>query len=267
MRLAPHKQYGKSTYNTLPQHFSKVILWQGIFLTPSYNKPHKIYLKNWAKLTQDGHILSIVKGFKFFSPEHIWTYSTSNYKVKTRRETTDKFRDTGNLEERYTSTGATKTIAMSGQLVFSGKKDGGHRPVTNLKYLNAFIPYQHFLNGGDVFNKGSSSGKQFSNKNRSKTCLFWYFSWQNIKEICLFSMGREFIQIPLLMFLPRTSPSDFCQTFKGPNCFTKRNKCEDNNSRDNILVIAQTLKELIQASESLNFLLQKSGFASNLQKS
>ena len=29
-------------------------------------------------------------------------------------------------------------------LFLVGKKDGGHRPVINLKHLNQFVPYQHF---------------------------------------------------------------------------------------------------------------------------
>lgn len=31
------------------------------------------------------------------------------------------------------------------------------------------------------------------------------------------------------MFRPGTSPFDFHQSFKGPNYFTKKDQCEDNN--------------------------------------
>ena len=37
------------------------------------------------------------------------------------------------------------------------------------------------------------------------------------------------MRIPLLMFWPGISPSDFHQTFKGPTCFTKEDQCEDSN--------------------------------------
>ena len=33
-------------------------------------------------------------------------------------------------------------------LFLVNKKDGGHRPVINLKFLNSFIPYQHFRMAG-----------------------------------------------------------------------------------------------------------------------
>ena len=79
----------------------------------------------------------------------------------------------------------------SDKFILSRQK--GWTPQTYIKphVPKRFIPEHHFKMEGDVFNKGSSSGKQFSNKNRSKTCLFWYSYKQNIKEIYSFPMGGE----------------------------------------------------------------------------
>ena len=60
---------------------------------------------------QDGNIFSIVHGFKipfFRTPlQHTLPQTTRS---KSRRETINKFRDTGNDEERCSSTRATRTI-------------------------------------------------------------------------------------------------------------------------------------------------------------
>ena len=42
-------------------------------------------------------------------------------------------------------------------------------------------------------------------------------------------MGRKFIRIPLLMFWPGSSPSDFYETSEGPNCLIKEDQCKNNN--------------------------------------
>ena len=48
------------------------------------------------------------------------------------------------------------------------KKDGGQRPVINLKKLNQYVEYQHFKMEG--IHQASEAGIYFPQKNRSETC-------------------------------------------------------------------------------------------------
>ena len=106
-------------------------------------------------------------------------------------------------------------------LFLVNKKGGGHRPV--IKFLNSFIPYQHFTM------EGSSPRTLLFDKDRSKRCLFGHTSRQKLKKIYSFSMGKKFIQIPLLMFWPGSSPSDFHKTSEDPDCLIKEDQCKNNN--------------------------------------
>ena len=123
-----------------------------------------------------------------------------------------------------------------------------------------------FQNGRDAFNKGSSPKTRLFDKDRSKRCLFWHSSRRKLKKIYSFSIGRKFIQIPLLMFWPVSSPSDFHKTSEDPNCLLSRI-----NVRiillDGMLVMVQTLNEISQAKETLIFLLQNLGFLLLFKKS
>ena len=42
-------------------------------------------------------------------------------------------------------------------------------------------------------------------------------------------MGRKCIRIPLLMFWPGSSPSDFYETSNDSNCLIKEDQCKNNN--------------------------------------
>ena len=57
-----------------------------------------------------------------------------------------------NQEERLRKDAIQQLKSEPGEflnnLVLVNKKDGGHRPVINLKFLNSFIPYQHFKTKG-----------------------------------------------------------------------------------------------------------------------
>ena len=58
------------------------------------------------------------------------------------------------------------------------------------------------------------------------------------------------------MFWPGSNPSDFHKTSEDPNCLIKEDQCKNNNFLDDMLVMAQTLKEISQAKETFIFLLK-----------
>ena len=109
----------------------KYILWSETF---SMSKRD-----NWKKLTQDMNILSIVQGFKVPFSQTSFQYGPPQLARL-------------NQEERLRKDAIQQLKSEPGEflnnLVLVNKKDGGHRPVINLKFLNSFIPYQHFKTKG-----------------------------------------------------------------------------------------------------------------------
>ena len=52
------------------------------------------------------------------------------------------------------------------------KKDGGQRPVINLKALNHFVPYEHFKMEDVTLSQGYFEARRLYVQNRFKGCIF-----------------------------------------------------------------------------------------------
>ena len=105
----------------------------------------KAFLKAWEILTKDPEILEIVKGFKIpflKNPTQERVPQTSHM----GHEQADLIHV--KIENMLKKGAIHQTEHQVGEFLsnifFVGKKDEGNRPVVNLRYLNQFIPYQHF---------------------------------------------------------------------------------------------------------------------------
>ena len=161
------------------------------------------------------------------NPISVWSFPVS--KGKPRGKVTNKFRNKGNVEERCNSTDEIRTWGISEQFVLS-KQEGWRSSTCNKSQISEQLhAIPTFQNGRDAFNKGSSTRTRLFDKDRSKRCLFWHTSTQKLKKIYSFSMRRKIIRIPLLMFCPGSSPSDFHKTSEDPKCLIKEDQCKNNN--------------------------------------
>ena len=100
------------------------------------------HIQNWVRITRDRWVLDTVQGYSI-------EFLTIPY--QTKRPHTPRYNATLNqLRSRRTSAergcgrggGASRGILLNP--VLSPQKDGGQRPVINLKALNSFIQPQHF---------------------------------------------------------------------------------------------------------------------------
>ena len=163
-----------------------------------------------------------------FLSNSISVWSSSFSKGEPKGKVTNKFRNKGNVEEMCNLADEIRTWVISEQFVLS-KQEGWRSSTCNKSQISEqlhTIPI--FQNGRHAFNKGSSPRTRLFDKDRSKGCLFWHTSRQKLKKIYSFSVGRKFIRIPLLMFWPGSSPSDFHKTSEDPNCLIKEDQCKNN---------------------------------------
>ena len=123
-----------------------------------------------------------------------------------------------------------------------------------------------FHNGRDAFNKRSSLRARFFDKDRSKRCLFWHTSRQKLKKIYSFSMGKKLTRIPLLMFWPGFSPSDFHKTSEGPNCLIKQDQCKNNNFFGRHAANGPNVERKFASKRDIDFSITKFRFCDKYKK-
>ena len=105
----------------------------------------KYYSEKWEKLTQEVNILSIAQGFKIPFSETPFQYGPPQLARVNQEE---RLQINSEIKEMLRK-GAIQQVKSEpweflSNLFLVSKKDGDHRPVINLKFLNNFIPYQHF---------------------------------------------------------------------------------------------------------------------------
>ena len=151
------RQHGKSNKNTLPQHSTtsgcRQVKSSSFGQKPfpcqreagSSGRKTKVLFRKLGKINSRCEYFVHCAGFQnSFLPNPISVWSSPISKGEPRRKVTNKFRNKVNVEERCNSTDEIRTGKFLDNLFLLNKKDGGHRPVINLKFLNSFIPYQHF---------------------------------------------------------------------------------------------------------------------------
>ena len=103
------------------------------------------YLRNWEKLTQNVNILSIVQGFKILFSQTPFQFGPPQLAMVNQDE---RLQINSEIKEMLNKGAIQQVKSKPGEflsnLFLVNEKDGGHRPVINLKLLKSFISYQHF---------------------------------------------------------------------------------------------------------------------------
>jgi len=105
----------------------------------------KEFIKNWSLITQDPWVLQVAQGFQLPLVE-LPTQSTPPSELSFPSDQTELI--TAGVQELQ-SKGAISLVqdttgGFISQIFIVPKKDGGYRPVINLRALNRFIPEEHF---------------------------------------------------------------------------------------------------------------------------
>ena len=147
------------------------------------------------------------------------------------------------------------------------KREGGNRPVVNLRYLNQFILYQHFkmeglfclreiLQEGDYMCKMDMKDAYFSILLHQSSRNYVRFSWSgNIYEFFFLRLGLGLV------------PRIFTKMLKIPVSVLRRINIRMVIHLNNMLVMSQTMAEILMSRGTVIFLLQHLGFVLKLEKS
>ena len=139
------------------------------------------------------------------------------------------------------------------QIFLVGKKNGGNRPVINLKNFNKFVSYQHFK-----MPKMFITESRLYVQNRFKRCMFQCAAKQGVPEISNFLMGRKLV----LGLVPRA----LTKLLKVPMSVLRHLMIWAIILPDDLLIFGNTMEAIFVARDSVIFLLQHLGFVINFKK-
>ena len=111
------------------------------------------------------------------------------------------------------------------------KKDGGQRPVINLKQLIAYIPYCDFKMEGLQNLKYMLQKGDYMCKTRFKRCVLFSSLGKKFKAICLLSLVRKLVRVPLPLLWFETSSTNIHKIVKS----AKDNLTQDKHQNNNLL--------------------------------
>ena len=140
------------------------------------------------------------------------------------------------------------------------KKNGGRRPMINLKSLNNFLPFQ---NGGPTLTKGLVAIEWLHKQNRLEEFLILHSTLQKLPEIYTCSMGKG----PARCFCFGLGPVTriFIELLKIPIAVLRTLKIRVIVYLDNMLLMSHMVGEISKARNTLIFLLEHLGFVTNIK--
>ena len=184
------------------------------------------FLSNWKLLTQDQFVLEMVVGiqipFTTFPHQNQvppLTFHNQSEKIVIDQEISEMLQK-----------GAIQVVSpMNGEFLspifLVKKKDGGNRPVINLR-VEFLCNLPTFQNGGSVFTETFSSDWGLDDKNRFERCLLYCASKQSTSTPFAFHAWRPEIPIFLPPLRVRTCPSPFYEALKAFCCPIKETRSE-----------------------------------------
>ena len=147
------------------------------------------------------------------------------------------------------------------------KKDGGSRPIFNLKQLNEFVIYEHFKMERFQVVKNMMIKNDFMCKIDLKDAYFCIPIHQIHRKFLRFNWGGQLLQYTSLPFGLAVGPRLFTKIMKPIIAFLRRMGIRLIIYLDDILLLNQSKEGLMKDRDSLIWLLHNLGWLINWKKS
>ena len=153
-----------------------------------------------------------------------------------------------------------------GHMFLRPKKDGSHRPIFNSKPLNQYMEYQHFKMEGLPIVKTMLQRKDWLIKLDLKDAYFCIPIFHDHRFLRFQWRGKTY-QFQSLPFGLGQAPRDFTKLMKVPMGFLRKIGIRLVIYLDDIIVMNQSKKRLMQEGKTICTLLENLGFVINHEKS
>jgi hypothetical protein len=210
----------------------------------------KFFLANWQAMTRDVWVLNCVQGYTI-------PFSDTPCQLRTPSNAVHNLEDQKLIQEEVQSmiqkSAIEKTQKRGGfisNIFLVPKKDGGQRPVINLKALNAFVETQHFKM------EGVNNLKDFM----IPIC-------QNQRKFLKFPVDGHVYQFKCLPFGLACAPWVFTKTLRPVAAQLRQLGMRLIVYIDDILVLAESQRKAQEHLLGLVYLLENLGFVINKEKS
>ena len=225
------------------------------------------YLQNWQVITQDRWVLNTIQGYQIDliseprqvsvpTPPHL-----STEQLQLIREEVAEMVQKRAVEQIHPSKG------FYSNLFLVPKKDGGQRPVINLKALNRFVQKHHFKMEGIHNLKDLLQPLDWLGKVDLKDAFFTIPIHANHRQYLRFMFLEKAYQFTCLPFGLSSAPWVFTKTLKPALALLRQKGVRLIAYMDDILLLAESREMLVDYLTGKVHLLENLEFVINQKKS
>ena len=226
------------------------------------------FAKNWELITRDRWVLDTIQGYHIELMSEPYQHSRPHPPHYNQEQTSLIVEEIGDLLQK----GAISEVphpqgGFYSTLFLVPKKDGGQRPVINLKALNQFVHPHHFKMEGVNAMKDLMKQNDWLAKVDLKDAYFTIPIHHTQRKYLRFVFQQKTYQFNCLPFGLSSAPWVFIKTLKPAAALLRELGVRMVVYIDNILILAESRELAQQQASGLTYLLQCLGFVVNDKKS